>query len=133
MWFAERIQCLSKKKCGWKGGGAVYKIQNERLDLHFPPQLSGLDPCASIYDNQLVNRKPCFYIFITLTCRINHVPHILPHITTYQSNRKIQSSSELCEIANMMEDHERNDNWSKDGVLTVVIQLEISRCEVKSL
>jgi hypothetical protein len=103
------------------------------LDLHFPPQLSGLAPGASIYDNHLINRKPCFYTFITVTCRINHVPHTLPHITTCRSNHTIQPPSELRGIADIMKDHGRNDNWSRDRVLVVVIQLEIAGCEVESL
>jgi hypothetical protein len=133
MWFVERIQCLSKKKCGRKGGGGVYKIRYGWLYLRFPPQLSRLAPGASIYENRLVNRKMCFYIFITLTCRINDAPHILPHITTCQSNCTIQPPSELRKIADMMKDRERNENWSKDEVLTIVSQLEIIGCEVKSL
>jgi hypothetical protein len=82
--------------------------------------------------NQLVNRKLYFYIFITLTRRINHVPQILPYITTYRSNRTIQPPLEWHIIAGMMKDRERNDNLCRVVVLTVVSQLDIAECEVTS-
>jgi hypothetical protein len=54
------------------------------------------------------NGKACLYIFITLTRRISHVPHILPHITVCQSDRAIQPPSELHGIADMMKDSVRH-------------------------
>jgi hypothetical protein len=73
-----------------------------------------------------------FYIFINLTHRINHVPQILPHVMTCRSNCTIQPSSEWRVMASMMKDHERNDSLCRDVVLTIVSQLEIVECEVRS-
>jgi hypothetical protein len=122
---------IVKRSVGGKVVEVCIKFRNERLDLRFPPPPPPTKRIGSRC-NQLVNRKSCFYIFITLTHRINQVPQILPHIMTYWSNRTIQPPSEWRGIVDMMKDHERNDILCKDVVLTIVSQLEIAECEVTS-
>jgi hypothetical protein len=58
------------------------------------------------------NGKAYFYIFITLTRRISHVPHILLHITVCQSDCAIQPPFELHGIADMMKDSVRNGDMT---------------------
>jgi hypothetical protein len=80
------------------------------------------------------NGKACFYIFITLTPRISHVPHILLHITVCQSDRTIQPPYELHGIADMMKDSVRNDDMTTGADMESFLEIiswKLPGCEVK--